>query len=77
MHRFRSGIVGMALAGVLAGCGGTTVDEGPKPFQSTDLKGANMEPMLKEMQEVAKKRDYTKKQVVPSEKEKTKDSEKK
>ena len=73
MHRFRSGIVGIALAGVLAGCGGATVDEGPKPFQSTDIKP--MEPMLKEMQDSMKKRDYTKK-AVPTEKEK-KEAEKK
>jgi hypothetical protein len=76
MHRFRSGIVGMALAGVLAGCGGTTVDEGPKPFQSTDIKGANMDSMLKEMQDVAKKGAY-KQKAAPSEKEKTKEPEKK
>ncbi len=74
MHRFRSGLVGIALAGVLAGCGGTSVDEGPKPFQSTDIKP--MEPMLKEMQAAMKKRDYMNK-AVPSEKEKAKESEKK
>jgi hypothetical protein len=77
MHRFRSGIVGMALAGAFAGCGGTAVDEGPKPFQSTDIKGANIEPMINEMQKVAKTGAYKQKQVVPSEKEKTKESEKK
>lgn len=62
------------MAGVLAGCGGTSVDEGPKPFQLTDIKP--MEPMLKEMQAAMKKRDYMNK-AVPSEKEKAKESEKK
>jgi hypothetical protein len=75
MHRFRSGIVGIALAGVLTGCGGSSVDEGPKPFQSTDVKP--MEPMFKEMQEALKKRDYTKKSSPPPEKEKTKEPGKK
>jgi hypothetical protein len=73
MHRFRSGIVGIALVGVLAGCGGTAVDEGPKAFQPTDIKP--MEPMLKQMQDAMKKRDYTKKAI--PETEKTKESEKK
>jgi hypothetical protein len=74
MHRFRSGIVGMTLAGLLAGCGGSSVDEGPKGFQPTDVKP--MEPMFKEMQEKMKKGDYTKRPV-PPEKEKTKESAKK
>jgi hypothetical protein len=74
MHRFRSGIVGMTLAGVLAGCGGSTVDEGSKGFQPTDVKP--MEPMFKEMQDVAKKGGYTKK-AAPPEKEKTKEPAKK
>jgi hypothetical protein len=73
MHRFRSGIVGMALVGVLAGCGGSSVDEGPKPFQPTDIKP--MEPMIKEMQNAVTKRDYTKKAAPPD--DKAKESEKK
>jgi len=73
MHRLRSGIVGMALMGGLAGCGGSTVDEGPKGFTPTDTTSLN--PMVKEMQEQMKKKDYTKKPA-PTE-EKSKEPEKK
>jgi hypothetical protein len=74
MRRIRSGIVGVALAGILAGCGDSTVDEGPKEFRSTDVKP--FEPMFKEMQDVMKKKSYTK-LPVPPEKEKAKESTKK
>jgi hypothetical protein len=73
MHRIRSGIVGAALAGVLAGCG-SSVDEGPKEFRPTDPKP--FEPMLKEMQNSMKTKSYTK-QAVPPGKEKAKEPAKK
>ena len=41
MHRFRSGIAGIVLAAAIAGCGGSTVDEGPKPFTPTDTSSLN------------------------------------
>jgi hypothetical protein len=69
MHRLRSGIVGMALLGLLAGCGGSTVDEGPKPFTPTDTTGLN-DAMVKDMQEKMKSKDYTKVQQPPPEKSK-------
>ncbi len=58
MHRFRSGIVGIVIAGWLAGCGGGSVDEGPKGFTPTDTKP--LEPMLKQMQDNMKNNNYTK-----------------
>lgn len=73
MHRLRSGIVGMALMGLLAGCGGSAVDEGSKGFTPTDTQPLN--PMIKEMQEQMKKKDYMKRQNPPE--EKSKESEKK
>jgi hypothetical protein len=66
MHRLRSGIVGMALVGGLVGCGGTTVDEGPKGFTPTDTTSLN--PMVKEMQDMMKKKDYMKRPTPPDEK---------
>jgi hypothetical protein len=63
----------MALMGVLAGCGGSTVDEGSKGFTPTDTK--DLDPMVKEMQDMMKKKDYMKKP--PAEKEKSKEPEKK
>lgn len=74
MHRLRSGIVGMVLMGGLAGCGGSSVDEGPKGFTPTDTTPLN--PMIKEMQEQMKKKDYAKRPT-PPEKEKSKEPEKK
>lgn len=71
MHRFRSGIVGMVLAGVLTGCGGASVDEGTKGFTPTDVKP--YEGMLREQQDKMKNKDYTKK----SEPEKAKEPAKK
>jgi hypothetical protein len=71
MRRFRSGIAGIALAGVLGGCGGSTVDEGPKEFRPTDTKA--MEPLFKEMQNTMKNKSYLKK----PEPEKPKEAEKK
>jgi hypothetical protein len=71
MHRFRSGIAGIVLAGVLAGCGGSTVEEGPKPFTSTDTK--QMDGMVKELQDGMKKKSYTTKPAP----EKSKEPEKK
>jgi hypothetical protein len=59
MHRFRAGIVGIVVAGILAGCGGSTVDEGPKGFTPTDTRG--MEGMVKDLQAGMKKGDYKKK----------------
>ncbi len=58
----------MVLAGLLAGCGGSTVDEGPKGFTPTDTKP--MEGMVKDMQDAMKKKDYTKVQAPPPEKSK-------
>jgi hypothetical protein len=75
MHRIRSGIVGSVLAVVIAGCGESTVDEGPKGFTPTDTR--QLDPMVKEMQNVMKKGDYTNRPDVPSEKGKSKESEKK
>jgi hypothetical protein len=69
MHRLRSGIVGMALMGLLAGCGGTTVDEGPKPFTPTDTTGLQGS-MIKDMQAKMKNKDYTKRPEPPPEKSK-------
>ena len=69
MHRLRSGIVGMALLGLLAGCGGSTVDEGPKPFTPTDTTGLK-DAMVKDMQENMKTGDYKKLQQPPPEKSK-------
>jgi hypothetical protein len=66
MHRFRSGIAGIVLAVVLAGCGGSTVDEGPKGFTPTDTKP--LESMLKEQQDVMKKKGYAQKPTLPDEK---------
>ena len=70
MHRFRSGIVGIVLAGFFAGCGGSTVDEGPKPFTSTDT--TSLQPMVKEMQDTMKKNNYTQKAVPAEDKKKEK-----
>jgi hypothetical protein len=64
----------MALMGGLAGCGGTTVDEGPKGFTPTDTTSLN--PMVKEMQEQMKKKDYMKRPT-PTEEKKSKEPEKK
>ena len=61
------------MMGLLAGCGGTTVDEGPKGFTPTDTTSLN--PMIKEMQDQMKKKDYMKRPA-PAE-EKSKESEKK
>jgi hypothetical protein len=72
MHRFRSGIVGMVLAGFLAGCGESTVDEGPKGFTPTDTTKLN--PMADQMKEVMKKGAYKK---APPSSEKSKEPEKK
>jgi hypothetical protein len=68
MHRFRSGIVGILLTGFLAGCGETSVDEGPKGFTPTDTKP--MEGMLKDMQDGMKTKNYTKRPVPEPEKSK-------
>jgi hypothetical protein len=65
MRRLCSGIAGIILAVTFAGCGETTVDEGPKPFKPTDMQP--LEPMLKQMQEVQKSKAYTKKSVAPKE----------
>lgn len=76
MSRIRSGIMGTVLAGFLAGCGGSSIDEGPGGFTPTDTKP--MEPMVNEMKNMMKKQDYTKKAEPPPEKRsKSKDSEKK
>jgi hypothetical protein len=66
MHRFRSGIAGIVLSAAIAGCGGSTVDEGPKPFTPTDT--SSLKPMITEQQEVMKKRSYAVKAVPPAEK---------
>ena len=63
MHRIRSGIAGMALASILAGCGDSSVDEGPKEFKPTDT--APFQPMFNEMKEKMKDKSYTKKAVPP------------
>jgi hypothetical protein len=68
MHRFRSGIAGIVLAAALAGCGGTTVDEGPKPFTPTDTTA--LEPLKQQLQESMKKKSYAQKAVVTEEKKK-------
>jgi hypothetical protein len=70
MPRIRSGIVGIALAGLLAGCGESTVDEGPKGFTPTDVKP--LDPMLKQMQDAMKTKSYTKRAEPPPEKGKDK-----
>ncbi len=76
MSRIRPKIVGMVLAGFLAGCGGDVVDEGPGGFKPTDVKP--LEPLVKEMQDMMKKGDYAKKAVPPPEKkEAEKEKEKK
>ena len=75
MHRMRSGILGMALAVALAGCGDSASEEGPGGFTPTDTKP--LEPMVNQMKEMMKKKDYNKVQAPPSEKEKSKGSEKK
>lgn len=66
MHRFRSEIAAIVLASVLAGCGGSTVDEGSKGFTPTDTKP--LEPLADQMKDVMKKKDYTKKMNPPAEK---------
>jgi hypothetical protein len=71
----RSGILGMALAVALAGCGDSASEEGPGGFTPTDTKP--LEPMVNQMKEMMKKKDYNKVQAPPSEKEKSKGSEKK
>jgi len=63
-----------AAAAIVAGCGGSSVDEGPKGFTPTDTTPLN--PMIKEMQEQMKKKDYAKRPT-PPEKEKSKEPEKK
>ncbi len=75
MHRIRSGIAGSSLMAALAGCGESSVDEGPKGFTPTDTKP--LDPMVKQMQDTMKKKDYTKKAAPPPEKEKSKEAEKK
>jgi predicted small lipoprotein YifL len=72
MHRFRSGIAGIVLAGALAGCG-STVDEGPHEFKPTDTTSLN--PLMDEMKSSMKKKDYAQKAVPPDEK-KSKESKK-
>jgi hypothetical protein len=74
MHRFRWGIAGIVLASVIAGCGGSSVDEGPRDFTPTDTK--QLDTMVKEMQGVAKTKAYLQK-AVPTEKEKPKEADKK
>lgn len=71
MHRMRSGILGMAVAVALAGCGESTIDEGATGFTPTDTKP--LDPMVKQMQDVMKNKDYTKKSAAPPEKEKSKE----
>ncbi len=68
MHRFRSGIAGIVLSAAIAGCGGATVDEGPKPFTPTDT--SSLKQMISEQQESMKKKSYAAKAVVPDEKKK-------
>ena len=63
MHRFRSGIAGIVLAAAIAGCGGTTVDEGPKPFTPTDT--SPLKQMVTEQQDVMKKKGYAQKAARP------------
>ena len=63
MHRIRSGIAVMALAGALVGCGDSAVDEGPKEFKPTDT--TSFQPMFNEMKEKMKDRNYTRKAVPP------------
>jgi hypothetical protein len=75
MHRFRSGIAGMVLVGLVAGCGGSTVDEGPKPFAPTDTTQLQNS-MVKELQDGMKKKDYINKPSSPPEKSKVPDKKK-
>jgi hypothetical protein len=72
MHHFRSRIAGIVLAGVLAGCGGSTVDEGPHEFKPTDTTSLN--PLMDQMKESMKKKSYAQKAAPPEDK---KDKEKK
>ncbi len=74
MHRIRSGIVGLCLAALLAGCG-ESVDEGSGGFTPTDTKP--LDPLADQMKEVMKKKDHLKKQEAPPEKRKAKEAEKK
>jgi len=69
MHRFRSGIAGLVLMGLVAGCGGTTVDEGAKPFTPTDTTQLQNS-MVKELQAGMKKADYKNRPTPPPEKSK-------
>ena len=66
MHRIRTGILGMALAVAFAGCGESTIEEGPGGFTPTDTKP--LDPMANQMKEMMKKKDYTKAPIPPSEK---------
>ncbi len=68
MSWIRPKIVGMVLAGFLAGCSGGVEDDGPGGFKPTDVKP--LDPMVKEMQDMMKKGDYAKKAVPPPEKKK-------
>lgn len=75
MSRIRPRIVGMVLAGFLAGCGGGVDDSGSGGFKPTDVKP--LDPMVKEMQDMMKKGDYAKKTAPPPEKKKEAEKEKK
>lgn len=75
MSRYRSGILGLALAVALAGCGDSGVQEGPGGFTPTDTKP--LDPLADQMKEMMKKKDYNKLPVVPTEKDKSKGTEKK
>ena len=66
MHRMRSGILGMALAVALAGCGDSANEEGPGGFTPTDTKP--LDPMVNQMKDAMKKKDYTKAPTPPAEK---------
>ena len=63
MHRIRSGVLGMALAVAFAGCGDSTIEEGPGGFTPTDTKP--LDPMANQMKEMMKKKDYTKAPIPP------------
>ena len=56
----------MALAVAFAGCGESTIEEGPGGFKPTDTKP--LDPMANQMKEMMKKKDYTKAPTPPSEK---------
>lgn len=75
MHRIRSGIVGTILVAALAGCGDSGPQGGPGGFTSTDTKP--LDPMIKQMQDTMKKKDYAQKAAPPVEKEKKESAKKK